>query len=561
VSLFLASASFADGTGKAKAKAESDAAKDSATSTAAAEAPSQPAPAAQPAPPAPPARKNSDAYGWPQVDIFGGYSYVHFAFTGNIGASGGGGGPVNVGTTAGDPPFSNSRNLPGGASGSLAINLNKWFGIVADIGGYHGGSTSTENSGTIVSYLFGPRVYFRNSTRVTPFAQVLFGGAHLNVGSPPAAQTPPIPSFTSNAFAFAAGGGLDVKVAKHVSLRLAQVEYFLTNFTPTSVFPAGSSFNHQNNLRFSSGVLFSFGEKQPSAYRPPVASCSASPSSVMAESGQTVTVRANASSPDNAALTYSWTANGGKVDGTGPEARWDSTGTAPGTYTATARVSDSHGLSATCSADITVTPKPAPPPPSMTCSADPSTVVAGVSSRVTTRVNDQTNTPLNYTWRTNGGKLVGSGSTVQFDSTDTPAGTYTVTARVQNGVGGAADCAALVTVNAPAVPPQATKIGDCTFKSGSARVDNVCKRTLDALALRLQSDPKSRTVVVGYADPKEAKAQKLASERAAGVKKYLTKDKGVADARIETRGTEGEKGAGKANDRCELILVPEGASY
>jgi len=55
-----------------------------------------------------------------------------------------------------------------------------------------------------------------------------------------------------------------------------------------------------------------------------VAACSVSPASVYAGSGDSVAVHVNASDPDNDLLTYSYTATGGAVEGTGPEARWNS---------------------------------------------------------------------------------------------------------------------------------------------------------------------------------------------------------------------------------------------
>ena len=53
----------------------------------------------------------------------------------------------------------------------------------------------------------------------------------------------------------------------------------------------------------------------------PVAACSANPTSVFAGSGDTVAIHVNASDPDNDPLTYSYTATGGSVDGSGPDAR------------------------------------------------------------------------------------------------------------------------------------------------------------------------------------------------------------------------------------------------
>src|SRR5208282_4052012 len=113
---------------------------------------------------------------------------------------------------------------------------------------------------------------------------------------------------------------------------------------------------------------------------PPVASCSANPTSVYLGSGEVVSVHADASDPDNDPLTYTWTATGGAVDGTGAQVRWSSNGLALGTYTVTAGVSDGRGGTTSCTADIKVEPRPNRPP-TISCSVDPSSVRPGGSVR------------------------------------------------------------------------------------------------------------------------------------------------------------------------------------
>ena len=98
-------------------------------------------------------------------------------------------------------------------------------------------------------------------------------------------------------------------------------------------------------------------------------------------------VRANASDPDNDSLTYSWTANGGSVEGSGPEARWNSSGTNPGTYTVRVRVDDGRGGTADCSAEIRVEPQPNRAP-TMSCSADHNSVVIGEAVLINAHASD-----------------------------------------------------------------------------------------------------------------------------------------------------------------------------
>lgn len=292
-------------------------------------------------------------------------------------------------------------------------------------------------------------------------------------------------------------------------------------------------------------------------------SCSTDKTSVVADSGDIITVSARGTDTYSHALNYTWMATGGKVDGTGPDVRWDATGVAPGTYTVSTHVDDGHGNTASCSSDVSVAAKPIPAP-TMACTANPSEVFAGERAPVTSTVNDQSGTPMNYTWQTNGGQIVGSGQNVELDTSGLSAGTYTVTGRVENGKGGAADCSANVNVKEHPVPPQA-KVQSCTgkgaFKQNSASVNNVCKRILDDLATSLQNDPNARGVVTGYADAKERKADKLAADRAANAKKYLSEKKGVSDSRIDTRSKTGTAAQAVDNRTLDAAVVPAGATY
>jgi outer membrane protein OmpA-like peptidoglycan-associated protein len=229
-------------------------------------------------------------------------------------------------------------------------------------------------------------------------------------------------------------------------------------------------------------------------------------------------------------------------------------------YALTAHVSDGAGNTTSCSTNVTVKAKPIPHP-IMSCSADRSTVLVGERPQITASVNDPSGTPLRYTWQSNGGQIIGSGPNVQLDTSGISPGAYTVTGRVENGAGGAADCSVPVSVQAPAPPPQASKIGECSFGPASARTNNVCKRTLDDVAVRLQTDPKGKVVLVGYADAKERNSAKVATERADAAKKFLGSKKGVDPAQIETRSSAGSSTEAKDNRRLDVMWVPEGATY
>jgi len=94
---------------------------------------------------------------------------------------------------------------------------------------------------------------------------------------------------------------------------------------------------------------------------PPTISCSASPSTVQA--GGTSTITCNASSPDGVAVTVSnWTSSAGTISGTDNTATLNTTGAAPGAITVNATATDTRGLTAQGSTQVTVENPPPPPP-------------------------------------------------------------------------------------------------------------------------------------------------------------------------------------------------------
>jgi opacity protein-like surface antigen len=161
----------------------------------------------------------------PKVDVFAGYSFLQ----------------VNPGIARID-----SFHMHGG-SASVAYNAKSWLSGVADFGGYNQGTIpATRNSGTLSTYLFGPRVSFRHYSKITPFGQLLFGAAHADrfvYGT----------TLAQNAFAMSAGGGVDYKLSNHFAFRPIQADYLLTRFRVTTL-PKRT----ENNVRLSTGFVFRF---------------------------------------------------------------------------------------------------------------------------------------------------------------------------------------------------------------------------------------------------------------------------------------------------------------
>jgi len=162
------------------------------------------------------------------VEVSLGYSYVH----------------------ANAPPGQCGCFNMNGGSGAFAVSLGHGLSAVADVGGYFQNNVvGAGRSLTIETSLFGPRYSYRRSKKWTPFAQVLAGGAHGSGTLYGSATT----SGSVNGFSMSAGGGLDWRAGRNVSLRLFQAEYLMTRLP-------NYANNNQNDLRLTFGVVLHFGK-------------------------------------------------------------------------------------------------------------------------------------------------------------------------------------------------------------------------------------------------------------------------------------------------------------
>lgn len=130
-----------------------------------------------------------------------------------------------------------------GGSGSGAAYLTASFGIVGEFGACKVTGLPSGASAHEMDFLFGPRVYFHAHGRVSPFVQALFGGERFSAG------VTGVGSGSTSAFGTALGGGADVTLTRHVSLRALQFDYLYTHF-------GGAS---QNNFRLQSGIVWRIG--------------------------------------------------------------------------------------------------------------------------------------------------------------------------------------------------------------------------------------------------------------------------------------------------------------
>ena len=161
----------------------------------------------------------------PRAEVFGGYQF----FRASSGVSG-----------------IDNFNL-NGWDAAVSGYFNRYVGVTGDFSGSYGtpSVSGVDVHAHLYTYMFGPTVRAANKSPFQPFAHVLFGGAHIS-GSVSAFGSSG--SASDSGFAWAAGGGLDIKAFPLLSVRVGQFDFVQTHI-------GGDS---QNNLRYSAGVVLRF---------------------------------------------------------------------------------------------------------------------------------------------------------------------------------------------------------------------------------------------------------------------------------------------------------------
>lgn len=491
---------------------------------------------------------NTSSVATPKAELFLGYSRFGVGFNSTTGT-----------------PGNRMVNLNGGTA-AAAYNFTPHFAVVADFSGYGdsmlrlagtGGNLPRDvnSSGTVFTYLAGPRLTFLRLNRLSAFAQVLAGGIHASqvtvdgcVGSTCVALP------TQNALAVTAGGGLDIRLTRLLALRPIQAEYMMTRFSSVTT----SASSTQNDLRLSSGLVLRFGAGQAA---PPVQlSCSVQPQAGYAGDVINVTSFLLNPRPKHPAV-YRWTTTAGILTPTSSSASVNTAGLAPGTYTVMANVSQGNRPQdqASCNTTFTIN---APLPPTIACSASPSTVLSGATSTITTRASSPQARRVTYSYAATSGSITGNDSTATLSTTGVGPGMVAITCTVIDDLGQRASAPASVKVTVPPPTPaviaarSARELCAISFerdRKRSTRVDNQAKACLDDVALQMQRDPNAHLAIVpGYSvDEKPA----AADERAKNERSYLTVEKGIDTGRIELR-------TGLAGQRTiKNVIVPEGTTY
>ena len=150
---------------------------------------------------------------YPKAELFGGYQFTSLGGPGGVNAN--------------------------GWNAAVSGNVNRWFGVTADFSGAYKGIG--EVNARAHTYTFGPAFTLRNG-RVSAFAHVLFGGFHASAGFGGL-------SIGTSGFAMMTGGGIDVKITPHLSVRPIQGDWILWRT---------QGFTEKKNARISAGLVFCF---------------------------------------------------------------------------------------------------------------------------------------------------------------------------------------------------------------------------------------------------------------------------------------------------------------
>ena len=195
----------------------------------------------------------SQAQSQPRLEVFAGYSYART--------------PLSVQDFHPCPAIPTSCPILANYSGTAnasgfeasgAFRFARHWSAVADAGGTFGFASQTSQINQIshdtdhrYTYLFGPQI--SSPRRISLFGQALFGAVHQcqsfnYLSFVDIAPTPQTSVVSQTSFAAAFGGGLDLKLTRHIGVRAIQYRELLTRFN--------SSTQYQPEI--SAGVVLRF---------------------------------------------------------------------------------------------------------------------------------------------------------------------------------------------------------------------------------------------------------------------------------------------------------------
>ena len=292
----------------------------------------------------------------------------------------------------------------------------------------------------------GPVVRFPHG-RWIPYVHALGGGAKING---------PILQKLTWGYGMTFGGGVDYVLPYYhnrFAIRPIQADFQYSHVDYGPLQPDGieGGVGNIKNLKLSAGIVARFGA--PSENRPVDFGCTVQPTSVFP--GEPVVVNGSVVNlGPKYHPVFTWTTSGGKITPNDSSATINTTGLAPGNYTAAGHLSYGKKASeqAQCSGPFTVK---AFDPPTITCSAVPPTITSGgavTTVNITASGISPQNRPLTYSYGTTAGQITGSGPSATLATAGVGASTITVTCNVVDDLGQTKSATAMVNVVSPVLP-------------------------------------------------------------------------------------------------------------
>jgi Outer membrane protein beta-barrel domain/PKD-like domain len=427
-----------------------------------------------------------------------------------------------------------------GGGGQFVYNFNTWLGAEFDGGAVTKGVLNGfDVDTTVINFVAGPRVTFRHNSRLIPFVHALFGGAYstasLPVGGtllPSGTIVPPNTPVTvrlsaaNTSFAMLAGGGLDIKLSRHVTFRPVGADYYLTRI-PSLI---SGNVTNRNNFRYSAGITFLLGGEKAAPPLPPQpppphtktcwngtvvdihAACPKHDVTLSLDGtrtelceGETVQLSPVVQGANQNQLTYQWTVNGKPVSQS-PTFAFATAGLQAGTYSVAVQATGPDFNPANAGANITVREYR---PPTGTAQANPTEIYFGDKSTLTASFQGQCGDPIQApTFTAAEGSVQGDqfdSSTMTFDPTNKAQQrkSVTISAKALDARGNAGTATTTLEVIKKA-EISAIRLPDVMFSQNDARVNNCGKRILlEQLRGYTGRDSAGTIVLVGHSSSDE----------------------------------------------------------